>query len=373
MIKKYSPQTILILFLLVLFPSLAFAQVSSDTVIVDLQLFIPEAGIFFLNDLNLTNLSNSPLIFAVTIENYFMVQKELVLHFGISRGNEKLIDGITQPFFISPFPARIYLTSQNLLGEGGQYSLQNIDIGSATEELRDAILAQGKLPTGLYQFFVEVDYENNNVSQRTVIDIEEITINNPTTLDLISPGMPAEMGDPIEIYTTLPLFQWHSNASEFRITVCEKLPMNSSPADVMNNEPRLQQMVPPNQSYFLYPPSGPGAWPLEEGKTYYWQMVAIAQSSSGPVELPGEIWAFKVGNISGGMFSIEHQQLVTFLTAFFGDGKLGDLFENGGALDGFTFTGVMLNNDRPMSQEDLLAFIERILNNQVTIRNCVVE
>lgn len=371
--KKNYLKKLLLLHILLVLPSLLSAQSFSDTVTVDLQLFIPDAGILFLNDLNLTNLDGAPLIFAVTIQNYFMVQKELILHFGIRRGNDELLDGMSNPFPINPFPARIYLTSQTLLSDGGQYSLQNIDIGNATGELRDAVLAQGKLPTGLYQFFVEVDYEKNNVSQRTVIDVVEIAINNPTTLDLISPGMPAEMGEPIEIYTTLPLFQWHSNATEFRITVCEKLPTNNSPADVMNNEPRLQQMVPPNQTYFLYPPSGPGAWPLEEGKTYYWQIVAIAQSSSGPVELPGEIWAFKIGDTSGGMFSIEHQQLVAFLTSFFGDGKLGELFENGGALDGFTFTGVMLNNDRPMSQEDLLAFIEQLLNNQVKVTNCVVE
>ena len=364
---------IIILIILLLVPTIVSAQAHSDTVIVKLQLFMPEGGILFLNDLNLANLESAPLIFAVTIENYFSVSKDLTLHFGINRGNENLITGTSNPFFINPYPARIYLTSQNLLSDGGQYSLQNIDIGNASGELRDAILAQGKLPNGVYQFFVEVDYQKNYVSQRTVIDIVEITIDNPTTLSLISPGMPAEMGAPIEIFTTLPLFQWHSNAAEFRITVCEKLPTNTSPSDVMNNEPRLQQIISQGQTYFFYPPSGPGVRPLEEGKIYYWQIVALAPSSSGPVELPGEIWAFKIGNFSGGMFSIEHQQLLAFLTSFFGDDMLSSLFESGGELDGFTFTGVMLNNDRPMTKEDLLAFIERILDSQVKIKNCVVE
>ncbi|MCU0645625.1 MAG: hypothetical protein MUC94_15385, partial [bacterium] len=200
--KKISQKKLLLLTIFLLLPSVLSAQAFSDTVVVDLQLFIPEAGILFLNDLNLTNLGNAPLIFAVTIENYFMIPKELVLHFGIRRGNDELIDGMSNPFQINPFPARIYLTSQTLLSDGGQYSLQNIDIGNATGELRDAILSQGKLPTGLYQFYVEVDYEKNYVSQRTVIDVVEININSPTTLVLISPGMPAEMGEPIEIFTT---------------------------------------------------------------------------------------------------------------------------------------------------------------------------
>lgn len=367
--KKLKPIFWLLLGILLLSPAITFSQIS-DTVTVDLQLFIPDAGIFFLNDLNLTNLGNAPLLFAITIDNYFAYAKELVLHFGIRRGDEILIDGTTEPFMINPFPGKIYLTSQNILSEGDQYSLQNVEITDATDELKNTILSQGKLPTGVYQFFIQIDYEKYNISQRVVIDEEDITINAPTTLDLIAPGQPADNGDVIELYTTLPFFQWHSNASQFRITVCEKLPTNVSPSDAMNNEPRIQQVI-DNFSFFQYPASG--VWPLEEGKTYYWQVAAIIQSTSGPVDLESEIWGFKIGNLSGGSFSLEHQQLLAYLLSFFGEAGLGELFEAGGALDGFTFTGVMLNNNSTMTMDDLNALIQKLISKKITIDNYLVE
>ncbi len=348
-----------------LLPSILFAQ-PADTVTVDLQLFIPENGILFLNDLNLTNLEHAPLLFAVTIQNYYTVRKELVLHFGIHRDNQILLDGTTEPFWIEPSPPPIYLTSQNILSEGGQYSIQNYDIGDATDELADAILAQGKLPTGVYKFFVELDYESQQIAYKEV----EIRIATSTTLDLISPGQPAEAGQLMEIYTPLPFFQWHSTATKFRITVCEKLAVNSSPPDVMNNEPRLQQIV-ENFNFFQYPPFG--TWPLQEGKTYYWQIVALIPSSSGDVELPSEIWGFKIANMSNGMLSMYHQQLLNLLSSLLSDGDMRALFENGGALDGFTFTGVMLNNGRTIAMEDLLALIDQVLSGEIIVDGFVVE
>lgn len=361
--RKFLNRALFLSMFSLLFPILLSAQVT-----VDLQLFIPNNGMIFLNDLNLTNLANAPLLFSVRIQNLYPDSKQLVLHFGIKRDNQILLDGTTEPFSIQAAPAQIYLTSQNLLSEGGQYALQNYDIGDATDELFDAILAQGKLPSGTYRFYVDIFIQENN--QLIADDFVEITITSSTTLDLISPGQPAEAGQFMEIYTPLPFFQWHSTARKFRITVCEKLAINSSPPDVMNNEPRLQRIV-ENLSFFQYPPAG--AWPLEEGKTYYWQIVALIPSSSGDVELESEIWGFKIANISNGMLSIYHQQLLNLLYSLLSDADMRTLFENGGALEGFTFTGVMLNNDRTITMEDLLAIIEQAVSDQISIDGFFVE
>ncbi|MDZ7264872.1 MAG: hypothetical protein ONB16_09835 [candidate division KSB1 bacterium] len=368
--KALKPSLILLLGLLWLMPTRVASQATiQDTVLVDLQLFIPDNGIFYLNDLNLANLGSAPLLFAVTIHNYFLYPKDLVLHFGIRRGNEILIDGATEPFRINALE-RIYLTSQNILSEGQRYSIQNIEISDATESLRDAILARGKLPAGVYQFYVQVDYDKYNINQRVVIDEEDLIINAATVLDLIAPGWPADNADLVELYTPLPFFQWHSNATRFRITVCEKMPTNVSPPDVMNNEPRLQQIV-ENVTFFQYPPAG--VWPLEEGKTYYWQIVAIIESSSGPVELASEIWAFKIANLSGGRLSLEHQQVLAYLQALAGELNIEELFAEGGPLYDFIFTGVMLNNNSPMSMNQLNALIQKILDKKITVDSFQVE
>lgn len=346
------------------------ASAQTDTVIVDLELFIPSNGIFFINDLNLTHLDRAPLLFAITIKNYFSVPKQLLLHFGIRRNNQTLIDGTTNPFTIAPFPSQIYLTSHNILAEGQRYSIQNYDIGDATDDLLNAILAQGKLPSGEYHFYVEVSYENNTIVQRAVFDEEVIWISISTTLDLISPGQPADGGDLMELYTTLPFFQWHSTADKFRLTVCEKLPFNSSPQDVMNNEPRLNQVI-ERRTFFQYPASG--TWPLEPGKTYYWQVVAITESTSGPVELHSEIWGFKIADLMQGVGAMEQQQLISLLMLILGDSRLAALFGSGGDLEGYSFTGVMLKNGQILTQDELLEIAQQILNQRIVIERVVIE
>ncbi len=346
------------------------ASAQTDTVTVDLELFIPNNGIFFINDLNLTHLKRAPLLFAVTIKNWFSVPKQLMLRFGIRRDNQTLIDGTTNLFTISPFPAQIYLTNHNILTEGQHYSIQNYDIGDAADPLLKAILAQGKLPSGDYHFFVEVTYEKNATFQRAVFDEEVIRISFSTTLDLISPGQPADGGDLMELYTTLPFFQWHSTAERFRLTVCEKLPFNNSPQDVMNNEPRLSQVI-ERRTFFQYPPSG--AWPLEPGKTYYWQVVAITESTSGPVEMHSEIWGFKIANLTQGAGTIEQQQLLSLLLLILGDSRLAALFGSGGELDGYSFTGVMLKNGQILTHDDLVEIVQQILNQKIVIERVVIE
>jgi len=243
------------------------------------------------------------------------------------------------------------------------FSYTDINLG----ELEEIVYATGKLPEGQYEFFVRVYQEQSSQDE----DVKFLTIANPpTVLDLLSPGQQAESIELMETYTTLPFFLWHSNAPRYRITICEKLPSNSSPADVMNNEPRMQATI-DMLTFFPYPSSG--VRPLQPGKTYYWQIVAITESSDGPVELESEIWGFKISNLVGGAFSMEHQQLLAYLTSFFGGRGLADLFEPGGELDGFTFTGTMFNNGAPMTYEDLNTFIEQIIDNRIVIDEHYVE
>ncbi len=364
--RAFPKLLIFLLIMTVVFSHYAEAGMVDD-VTATLEIYIADASVLFLNDLNLANLESTPLLFAVTITNNTNQLKTVIMHFGINKGSDILIDGTSKPFEMAPNEI-IHLTNQNIFTSGQKYSLQNVDIGGAAEELKNAILSSGKLPSGNYKFFVEIYDENNN---QEFLDeaSKEIFITDPTILDLNSPGQPAEDYDLMEVYTTYPFFQWQSNANEFEITVCEKLPTNSSPSDVMNNEPRLKQTT--NTTFFQYPSAG--AWPLEEGKTYYWQVIASIQSSSGPIKLESEIWGFKVGNISGGTFSVENEQMLSMLKTLFPDGGIEALFEKGGSLEGFTFTGVMMNNGKTLSMDDLNAFFQKVMNKEITIDNFIVE
>jgi len=352
---------IIILLFFVLIPISLFSKTFSDTTItVELELFIPSNGVLFLNDLDLTNISNAPVLFSITITNNDTDLKKIQLELGVRRNEQDIIKGMTYPFTIQP--GVTYLTNRDL-GMNPDFSYTDINLG----ELEEIVYATGKLPEGQYEFFVRILLNKLSIDE----DIETLTISNPpTVLDLLSPGQPAENINLMEIYTTLPFFLWHSNASKYRITICEKLPTNSSPADVMNNEPRMQATI-ESLTFFPYPSSGVRA--LQPGKTYYWQIVAITESSDGPVELESEIWGFKISNLTGGTFSMEHQQILAYLTSFFGDKGLADLFEPGGELEGYTFTGTMFNNGKPITQEDLNAIIEKIISKHITIDEYFVE
>ena len=352
-----------VLFLSIIISTFLISDSYSDPITVELQIYIPSNGVVFLNDLDLTNLSNAPILFGITISNNDSANIEIVMQLGVERNSQTLIEGTTYPFTIQP--GVTYLTNRDF-GTKCDLHQTYIDLG----ELEEIVYATGKLPKGEYVFFVKVKYkyEEMNIEKedRFILNISD----PPTVLDLLSPGQPAETANSMEIYTTLPFFSWHSNASKFRITVCEKLPTNSSPADVMNNEPQLQATI-DNLMFFPYPSFRVRS--LKPGKTYYWQIVAITESSDGPVELESEIWGFKISNLAGGSFSMEHQQILAYLTSFFGGKGLADLFEPGGELEGFTFTGAMFNNGASMTMEDLNAIIEKIISKHITIDDFFVE
>ena len=358
--KSLKLIVVLLLFLLTTSNPL-ISKVKLDIIEVNLQLYIPENGVVFFNDLDLTNLGAAPILFGITINNYFPDSIKIVMRLGVIRNGITLMEGTTYPFTI--LPGTTYLNNRDL---DNKYPLSqsHIDLG----ELENIVYSTGKLPIGEYIFFVEVEYQDKNVDAYDEVPL--YITQSPTVMDLLSPGQPADAVSMMEIYTPLPFFLWHSNASKFSITICEKLPTNSSPSDVMNNEPHVKATI-DMLTFFPYPSSG--VRPLQPGKTYYWQVRAITESSDGPIELESEIWGFRISNLAGGMFSMEHQQILAYLTSFFGGKGLADLFEPGGELDGFTFTCVMNNNGTPMTMEDLNAIIEQIINKHITIDDCFVE
>ena len=348
-----------------------FSQAPSNQITVKLDVFLTDGGILYLNDLGLTQLDNAPLIFAVTILNFYPETRDISMRFGIRRGSQTLLEGESKPFSIGGSnngnPGRLYLTNQNVLADGSPYSLQNIDITDATDDLLTGVLTSGTLPSGLYEFFVEII--DQSTFQMTDHQSEYVTISAaPTVLDLIAPGDPAGNPNLSEIYTTLPFFYWESNAKRFEITICEQMEFNSSPEDVMNNEPRVQQIV-EDVKFFQYPSD---AWELVEGKTYFWRVTALVSSSGGETRLQSEIWGFRIARVSSGT-SGEHQQLLSYLTTLLDSRTMEELFQPGGRLHNFQFSGTVIQNGEAISLQQLNDLINEILQGKFSIKNFTVE
>jgi len=350
---------------------MSFSVFARGDIRVTLETYMPDGGIMYLSDLGLTDVTHAPLLFSLTIENTYPAEKEIIINFGIRRAADVLIDGETKPFSIvgatGGSPGRIYLTNQNIFAEGMEYSLQNIDITDATSALTDAILATGKLPAGVYEFYVKI----YNAQDHSLVaeDSKSLSFGAPTLLDLVSPGAPASQGQVPEIYTKMPFFQWDSDASKFEITVCEKMQSNTDAQDVMRNEPRLKTVV-ENRNYLQYPAD---ALELQEGKTYFWQVVALIPSSGGETRLESEIWGFRVADVSGGSSSAEHQQLMSLLQSMFDSQNFAALFGEGGPLEGFQFTGTAVIDGTAISLQDLTNLLNDLLQGKIEITDFAIE
>jgi hypothetical protein len=336
-----------ILFFLLLMPQPSFGQLSLTlSLLPELQ----NAQVIRLSDFNITGSGSVSRLFNVTISNTSLNTINAYLQFQLTRDGKPIVVATSQIFPVSPGSQT--LTYQDLR-RGGTADFDD----AAIKTLSDAILQTGRLLSGAYIFTVRIfNAQQPGVEQSK--DEKELTIFNPTSLDLISPGAPVGNSECVQQFGLLPQFKWISSADRFLMTVCEVLPSNASPEDVMQNEPRLQRTLQRGIDFmgspsFIYPSGG---LPLQFGRTYYWQIQAIINSASGEVRLPSEIWCFQISSINNPGGNAMIQQLLSLL----GSSELEALFGEGGPLQGYKPTGIAGMNGRRLDLTELL----NILRNQ---------
>lgn len=336
--------------------SIALAQLNIDG-----GLYNEDLQVFYLSDFDLTQSGAGPLIFWIRLENNSDTARSVVLSLLFKSDNYgTLIQATSAPFTMAAGEVR-EATNQDLTTKAQDYTLQDYNIGGAANDLKDAILRTGELPADTYTFVLTIE-DADDPSVKDSVILGPLTLSNPTTLDLVSPGASPDSGELPVIFTTSPLFQWQSNASQFRITVCEELSTDSSPEDVMDNLPRLKREV--SGLSFQYPEyPTTGEWPLEEGKTYFWQVEAIVTTTSGLIYMPSEIWGFRIGELGAGMLSAEQAQILSFLHDVLGN-DFDRLIEQGGELEGFDPTGVVLKDGQRISLTELIALGEKFSNGE---------
>ena len=326
----------------------AFQSAHAQLLSLNLQLTpeLQNAQILRISDFNVTGSGSVSRLFNLTINTDAPTQ--VILHFRLTSDRFPgtiIVDATSQRLDI---PGSRSLSYQELT-RGGTI---NFDAQSL-QELTDTILKIGRLPIGIYTFTVTAeDVLRPNLRAS---DDKQIIVSNPTTLDLIFPGAPVGGKECAVQFGPLPQFKWDSGADRFLLTVCEALPTNSSPEDVMQNEPRLQRLIRRNLDFFgspsfMYPSGG---LPLEFGKTYYWQIHAILGSASGEVRLPSEIWCFQISALGNPGGDLLLQQLFSLLNS----SEFAALFSDGGPLHGFKPTGEVMLNGRRMDLSQLLAFL----------------
>jgi len=366
-------------FLIIITFLLIFSHPLFSGIQIESIFFNSDIKVFFIDDFDLTQSVNSPLLFQFTVTNNGATTENIslrlaILYDGLESGETELASGQTNFFPIAPLPEMIIINNQNLYSQSDNYKLENYDINEdAADELINTILTTGKLPSGRYRFLASV------ITQSTGSVVEdpdpiELHIYNPTSLDLVSPGEPASSTDLMEIYTTLPLFKWESDAYEFWLKVYDASNGNS-PEDALSYEPLLDEYITRMSEVmttFSYQYPSAGVSKLIEGKSYFWQVTALTPSSSGPIQLESEIWGFKIANMSSGASSAEQMQILNYLKLILAeDADL--LFSENGELVNFNATGVIMKNGAQLSLEDLNTLVNQFIEGKLKITGHSVE
>ncbi len=315
--------------------------------------------IFYVSDLDLNGTGSAIPFFNLTISNNTGAPVNVVLRARLlsDRFSQPLVEAVTQPFPLNPGTLPL-LTYRDFRGFGNTIQINRFTYNrQGVGDINNALLQTGRLPSGTYIIQVDVlSPSNPDVPIARGQDV--LVISNPITLDLISPGQLAGGAECPVVFSNLPQFTWNSDADRFLFTLCEKLPTNTSPEDVMQNPPRLQRILNRDTDFFgtpsfLYPSSG---LPLQPGRVYYWQITILTTSTSGEVRLPGEIWCFQMPNQMGGDRALMLQELLSLLASL-GLDDVADLFAAGGPLEGHLPTGRVTINGQIVDLQELFAML----------------
>jgi len=250
---------------------------------------------------------------------------------------------------------------------------------SQVDAILQSILASGKIADGEYTFEIQIQSVSGQI---LASDAKTIVVQSPVSISLEYPG--GVLADTLDnvVYTTFPIFQWFSQpcaGCNTFIRVAEYDPVvHSSLEDAIDD----QRVLPldQNESWYLidninsfqYPFSG--AFPLEEGKIYGWQVMMTLPTTSGAEEMPSSIFAFKIGTAGNvettGTLT---NPLLLMLQQVLGEDQFNAFFGVGNEFQGFNPTGQIEINGITVDETSVNYLLNQILSNNYQIQSVGVE
>ena len=248
------------------------------------------------------------------------------------------------------------------------------------DAILQSILASGRIAAGQYTFGVQI--MSGETDDELASDSKTIIVQSPVSISLESPGGALADTSNTLVYTTFPIFQWFAQSgsgfSTF-IRVAEfVLGTHSSPEDAIED----QRVLPFDQTEswyqinnvnsFQYPLSG--AYPLEEGKVYVWQIKKSIPTTAGEEDMLSAIYSFKIG-VSGQLETTNTatNALLMALQQALGDDQFNSLFGQGNELQGFVPTGQLEINGVNVDEAGINYLLNQIISQNYVIQGITVE
>ena len=243
-----------------------------------------------------------------------------------------------------------------------------------------SILNSGKIPNGTYLFSFELwSASTENECGGQIIDsfTRDIEIYEPTFLDLQSPGAKSiAEANQSPVFSTYPNFIWSTDmcsACNYGIRVSEfDQSKHSSFLEALNSITSLPSdqsndfySIPSNSLVFQYPSSG--AFDLEAGKYYVWQVKRDYGTTVGFKEDFSDIFIFKVSS-----FQDYGTSQLDFLKDLIGEDEYSNLFGPGGELEGFDLTGLTKDGEN-ISSDQIQEIIMNLQQGNLELESYSVE
>ena len=247
------------------------------------------------------------------------------------------------------------------------------------DAILQSIITTGRIADGEYTFLVNILSDNNQI---LASDSKTILVQSPVSITLESPA--GALSDTLDnvVYNTFPIFQWFSQMCNGCNTFIRVAPFNSELHSSMEDAMEDQRVLPfdqteewyeiDNVNSFQYPFSG--AYPLEEGSVYCWQVMNTMPTTSGTEEMTSTIAAFKIGE-SGNieMQEMTSSPLLMSLKQALGDDQFNAYFGSGNELQGFNPTGQVEVNGVTVDESSLNYILNQISSNAIQIQSISIE
>jgi len=247
------------------------------------------------------------------------------------------------------------------------------------DAILQSVMSTGKIADGDYTFSVQI---LSVADQILASDTKTISIQSPVSITLESPAGALSDTTDNTIYTNFPIFQWFSqpcNGCESYIRIAR---YNQQQHNSLEDAIEDQRVLPFDQgedwyllsssNSFQYPLTG--AYPLEEGNVYCWQIMIKMPTTTGFEEMNSSISAFKIG-VSGEInnSSMISNPFLNVLKNTLGNDQYNALFGSGNELQGFIPTGQMEINGVSVDESSINYILNQIQSSSLQIRSVTVE